>query len=137
MIIVDTGPLIALFDPQDHYHKKSKQILSRIHESLTTTEPVLTEAFYMLNGPSIGTKRLIDFIVRGGMTVTHLTNERLIRAFELIDTYQKVEMELADASVIVAAEVHKTLKIFTFDNRDFHQYKVRKGHRHYAIEMMS
>jgi uncharacterized protein len=44
MILVDTGPLVALFDPKDAQHERCKNVLKAIQESLITTIPVLTEA---------------------------------------------------------------------------------------------
>jgi len=69
------------------------------------------------------------------MSVTHLTNDKLTRAFEIIDTYKKIDIELADASVVVA-EVFKTVDIFTFDIRDFSQYKIRKGYKKFAVNII-
>jgi predicted nucleic acid-binding protein len=45
-------------------------------------------------------------------------------------------MDLADASLVVAAETLGTRKIFTVDRSDFEAYRVRRGHRHDAIEII-
>ena len=45
-------------------------------------------------------------------------------------------MDLADASLVVAAENLETRKIFTIDRKDFEAYKVRHGHRYYHFEMV-
>ncbi|HEY6360048.1 MAG TPA: hypothetical protein VIX63_03050 [Vicinamibacterales bacterium] len=39
MILVDTGPLIALFDPRDHEHGRCVETLAAITEPLSTTVP--------------------------------------------------------------------------------------------------
>jgi len=54
MIIVDTGPFVALFDPQDAEHTRCKDILSVLRDPLFTTIPVLTEAFHLLTPNSMG-----------------------------------------------------------------------------------
>jgi predicted nucleic acid-binding protein len=36
-------------------------------------------------------------------------------------------MDLADASLVVAAEVTRTTKVFTLDRRDFATYRARMG----------
>ena len=56
------------------------------------------------------------------------------RAFELMDAYADQSMDLADASLIVAAEMLVTRRVFTIDCQDFAAYRVRRGHRHYAVE---
>lgn len=50
MILVDTGPLKALFDPKDQHHVRCEAILQKIQEGLVTTVPVLVEAFHLLRG---------------------------------------------------------------------------------------
>jgi predicted nucleic acid-binding protein len=46
-------------------------------------------------------------------------------------------MDLADASLIVAAELLKTRKIFTVDRDDFATYRIRRGNRYHAVEILS
>jgi predicted nucleic acid-binding protein len=55
----------------------------------------------------------------------------LQRAFELMGQYTDQPMDLADASLIVAAEVLHTRKVFTIDRHDFATYRIRRGHRYY------
>ena len=62
MILMDTGPLVALFDPQDPYHKHCSGLLKTIREPLITTIPVLTEVFHLLSPDSQGSKTLRQFI---------------------------------------------------------------------------
>jgi len=64
VILVDTGPLVALFDPRDVQHLHCRRVLKTIREPIWTTVPVLTEAFHMLSPevealPSIGVPRLV------------------------------------------------------------------------------
>lgn len=136
MILVDTGPLVALFDPRDEHHSSCRTVLSTINEAICTTIPVLTEAFHILQPDSLGSDRLRDFIVRGGMSVWDLDQQALRRAFELMELYADRPMVLADASLIVAAEVLETRKIFTIDRNDFQTYRVRRGHRHHPVEIV-
>ena len=57
MMLVDTGPLVALFDPQDDLHLRCVETLKGVREPIRTTVPVLTEAFHMLGPGSIGSDR--------------------------------------------------------------------------------
>jgi uncharacterized protein len=61
MILTDTGPLVALFDPADGDRQRCVGILAKIEGSLCTTVPVLTEAFHRhLLGPGgVGSQRFI------------------------------------------------------------------------------
>ncbi len=137
MILVDTGPFVALFDPKDHEHQRCKGILQRIRENLSTTVPVLTEAFHMLAPGSQGADRLRDFVLRGGVSVWFMDDATIARAFELMERYANLPMDLADASLVTAAESLGTRKIFTIDFRDFSVYRIRRGHGHDAVEIVN
>lgn len=136
MILVDTGPLVALFDPKDEHHSRCGQTLAALKESLATTLPVLTEAFHILEPQSIGSNRLRDFIAKRGASVWYFDRNAVLRAFELMEIYADRPMDLADASLIVAAEELKTCKVFTVDRDDFHTYRVRRGHRHLPVHII-
>lgn len=129
MILVDTGPLVALFDPRDAEHGRCVAALQAIREPLRTTTPVLTEAFHMLGPASIGSDRVRDFVEQGGLSVWFLDRTTLRRAFELMEAYADHPMDLADASLVAAAETLETRKIFTLDRADFTTYRIRRGHR--------
>ena len=106
MILVDTGPFVALFDPRDSEHKRCREILSSTHEPLLTPLPVLTEAFHLLTPNSTGADRLRDFILAGGASQWFMDHDAAARTFELMEQYGDHPMDLADASIIVAAESH-------------------------------
>ena len=136
MILVDAGPLVALFDPADGSHERCVNVLQSIEEPLGTTIPVLTEAFHILSPSSIGTQRMMDFISEGGLIVWYLNAEVLTRAFELMLQYADRPMDFADASLVVTAENERLRKVFTIDRNDFAAYRVKRGHRYYDFEMV-
>jgi hypothetical protein len=136
MILVDTGPLVALFDPKDGQHQRCVKTLKVMREPIRTTVPVLTEAFHMLGPGSVGSDRLREFVLKGGLSVWWFDPSTLARAFELMDVYLDHPMDLADASLVVAAESLGTRKVFTVDRKDFETYRVRRGHRHYGLEIV-
>ena len=134
MILVDTGPLVALFDPADGSHSRCVSVLGKIDEPLATTVPVLTEAFHLLNPASVGAQRLMDFVFEGGLTVWFLDDAALSRAFELMIQYADHPMDLADASLVVTAETERLQKVFTIGRTDFTAYRIKRGHRYYDFQ---
>lgn len=136
MIVVDTGPLVALFDPRDGLHGACRSRLETLRLPLVTTLPVLTEAFHILSPESRGSEQLRLFVERGGMSVHFSGDAELLRSFELMDSYKDHPMDLADASVIAAAESIGTRKVFTVDRNDFETYRIKRGHRHYPVEIV-
>jgi predicted nucleic acid-binding protein len=136
LILVDTGPLVALFDPSDAYHARCVQVLKTIEEPIGTTIPVLTEAFHLLSPGSMGSQRLIDFIADAGLTVWFLDDETLARTFSLMIKYADAPMDLADASLVVTAERLALRKVFTIDRKDFATYRIKRGHKHLAFKVI-
>lgn len=137
MILADTGPLVALFDPADGDHRRCAGLLAGIEEPLCTTIPVLTEAFHLLTPGSIGSQRLMDFVTAHGLNVWFLDAGALTRAFELMVQYADRPMDLADASLVVLAENLKLRKVFTLDRHDFTTYRIKRGHRYLPFEVLS
>lgn len=127
MILVDTGPLVALFDPRDDAHSQARTTLQGLTSPLVTTVPVLTEAFHLLDPASRGALALRAFVTQGGLSVWYLGDAALARAFELMERYSDRPMDLADASLVVAAEALRTTRIFTIDRNDFSTYRARIG----------
>ena len=136
MILVDTGPFVALFDPRDSLHNQCKATLRSIGEPLLTTIPVLTEVFHLLAPASLGSARLREFLLQGGVAIWFLDQVWTERAFSLMERYSDHPMDLADASLVVAAEALQTRKIFTLDRGDFSTYRIRRGHQHEAVEII-
>lgn len=136
MILVDTGPLVALFDPADGDHTGCVSCLKEMKEPLQTTTPVLTEAFHLLGPASRGAHGLMRFVTESGLGLWYLDDGSLGRAFELMRRYADAPMDLADASLVVAAEVLGLRKVFTLDRKDFRAYRIRRGHRHLAFELI-
>jgi uncharacterized protein len=137
VILVDTGPLVALFDPQDFQDGRCREVLASIREPLLTTVPVLAEAFHMLTPGSRGADRLRGFIMQGGLTGWFMNNASVHRSFELMEQSADHSRDLADASLIVAAETLDALRVFTIDRRGFATYRIRRGYRYYGIEIVA
>ena len=136
MILVDIGPLVALFDPADGSHARCVRVLQSVDEPLATTIPVLTEAFHLLTPGSTGAQRLMDFISESGLTVWPFDDQLLSRCFELMIQYADRPMDLADASLVALAEAERLNRIFTIDRNDFATYRIKRGHRHYQFEVV-
>ena len=136
MILVDTGPLVALFDPSDADHRRCVDALRVIEQPLATTVPVLTEAFHLLQPASVGARRLIDFVEDHGLQVLFLDDEGLARTFQLMAQYADAPMDLADASLVAMAERLDLRTVFTIDRRHFHTYRIQRRHRYLAFELV-
>ena len=136
MILTDAGPLVALFDRVDKAHGRCVETLKKIDEPIATTVPILTEAFHLLGSASAGAAALMEFITEGGLQVIFLDDEALARSFDLMVQYADAPMDFADASLVATAESLSLQKVFTIDRGDFDIYRIRRGHRSIAFEII-
>ena len=136
MILVDAGPLVALFDPAAGAHSHCLETLKTIRKPLATTLPVLTEAFHLLRPASAGAARLMDFVAFGGVQVLEVDDKGIGRCFELMVRYADRPMDFADASLVSSAERHGLRTIFTIDRNDFAAYRIKRGRRYAAFELL-
>lgn len=124
-ILVDAGPLIALFDGSDSYHKKIVAYLSQSRDRLVTSWPVITEVCHLL---SFSIHAQVDFLKwcdRGGVRIEDVPATELQRIIELTEKYSNVPMDLADATLVLLSERMNIKKIITIDS-DYHIYRTMK-----------
>jgi predicted nucleic acid-binding protein len=124
-IIVDTGPLVALFRARDEHHQAARKALEGSRAMLFTTWPVVTEACHFLRQE--GKRALLSFIRRGALRLEPLSDDDLPRLDELLGRY--AQMDFADATLVVLGEKTGIAEIFTIDRRDFEAYRMRGGRR--------
>lgn len=129
MILLDTGPLVGLFDPRDRSHADCRGALASLDEPVVVTVPVLTEAFHLLNPGSRGSAALRAFLRAGAVDTWTFDGPGLSRALALMDRYADLPMDLADASLVVAAERLSTRRVLTFDRKHFAAYRIAHGRR--------
>lgn len=123
-IIVDAGPLIALFDKDDQYHTSVVNFLKQFTGNLITTWPVITEVSHLL---SFNINVQIDFLEwlrREAIKIVNLESEHLNRIIQLSKKYSDVPMDLADSSLIVIAELTGINDILSIDN-DYYIYRTK------------
>jgi hypothetical protein len=95
---------------------------------LVVTWPCFTEAMYLLHRASghAAQAALWQLHQTGRLLLHESTESEVIRIAELMAKYADLPMDLADASIVAAAEHLGTRKVFTID-RDFHIYRFADG----------
>jgi len=121
-ILIDAGPLIALFDKSDSYHKRAIAFIKTVKVPVYTTWPVITEALHMLDFSTQVQLNLLTWIERGGLNLIEISEEQLFRIIELTQKFDDVPMDLADATLIVASELKGIRQIASVDG-DFYIYR--------------
>lgn len=131
-VLLDTGALVALLDKSEKNHQRCVSFLKDFRGRFLTTEPVLTEALYLL-GPSVqNQKTCIDFILKGGAILISQSLESLSKCIALMEKYSDAPMDFADATLVALAEEIETDEIFTLDKRGFLAYRL-KGKKAFRI----
>ena len=123
MILVDTGPLVALIHEDDNEHRICKDTFLTFSEPLGTVWPVLTEALYLLNFSWEAQNALWEMIQAGAVEILPLGTDDVDRMRELMRKYRDLPMDLADAALVRVAERERLRRIFTLDRRDFQIYR--------------
>ena len=123
--LVDTGPLVALFDPSDADHDPCKQALGQLRRYRRVTSlAVLTEAVYLLNFSTRAQQALLTFVAAGAVEIADFNTALVSRAAALMERYDSLPMDFADATLVVLAELFQTTTVFTLDCRDFGAYRL-------------
>ena len=124
-ILVDTGPLVALFDPSDSQHGVCSKELARLERRrLVTSLAVVTEAIYLLEFSWRAQRALLEFVARRAVEIANFDADAVERASALMEKYQDLPMDFADATLVVLAESLATTTVFTLDRRDFGIYRL-------------
>jgi predicted nucleic acid-binding protein len=132
VVLVDTGPLVALFDPSDAAHDRCKTTLAQLrHSQRLTTLAVLTEAVYLLGFSARAQHALLSFIAAGAVAIAEFGAADVSRAGALMQRFANLPMDFADATLVVLAERLHTTTVFTLDRRDFTVY--RAGRRAFRL----
>ena len=121
MIVVDTGPLVAMANQQDRHHVRCVEWFDTAPRPLLVPAPILTEVCYLLErerGAAVEAAFLRS--VRDDVfTLVSPSQADLDRMADLVETYASLPLGAADASVIAVAERLKLTEVATLDRRHF------------------
>jgi predicted nucleic acid-binding protein len=122
--LTDAGPLVALVDIGQPQNARCRATFVTLRLPLLTTWVAYAEAMYLLG--RIGgwpLQRNLWHYVEAGTLVFHTSSaEEQRRIRSLMEQYHDRPMDLADASLVAAAEARDDWRIFTIDS-DFYIYK--------------
>ena len=126
-VIADTGPLVALIDPDTREHDWTRDQAMALPKPLLTSEPVLTEAAFLLTRDGFDADELFALAEAGIITIGLRFDDERAALRSLLRRYRSVPMSLADATLVRLSEMHRDSQVFTFD-ADFRIYR-RHGNK--------
>ncbi|MDD3146180.1 MAG: PIN domain-containing protein [Candidatus Riflebacteria bacterium] len=123
-ILIDSGPLIALFDADDKHHKKAVNFVRRNKFPLVTTLASITETLHLLDFSRNAQIDFLDWISKGAIEIHNMEVPAFNRIRDLTIKYKDLPMDFADACLVYLAEELNITKIATID-RDFSIYRIK------------
>lgn len=128
-VLVDSGPLIALFNRGDRWHAPVLDWLcANPAARLLTTWPVATEVCALL-ARRLGNGCALDFLrwaQRGGIAINAAADGSLTEILRLGERFASLPFDLADASIAEAAARLKLRHLLSID-ADSAVYRDRAG----------
>lgn len=120
-VIADTGPLYALVDRSDAWHKRVVEWWRKNREPIAIPVCVLPEVCYLLNTriSSQAEAAFVRSLAKGELVVEPLESEDIVRAEALLEKYADLELGFVDATVIATAERLDASEVLTTDRRHF------------------
>jgi uncharacterized protein len=131
-VLADTGYFVALFNPKDHHHPRSKRFLAGFNGQTVTTWAVFCEVSYLLH-PS-QQKAFFGWAAKaqelGHLLIESPPADAVAQLWALMHRYGDLPMDFCDASLVYLAQHLKISKIATTDVRDFTVYRL-SGRKHF------
>jgi predicted nucleic acid-binding protein len=121
-VIVDTGVLVALIDPDTGEHAWAREEAARLPVPFLTSEAVLTESAFLLARDGFDADELFELAESGIILASLDFNAERKHLRALMRTFRDVPMSLADATLVRLSELHRDSRVFTLDT-DFHIYR--------------
>lgn len=124
IVLTDTGYWLALANRKDKHHRRAIEATKAIDAELFITWPVATETCYLIS-TRLSPVASIHFleIIENTASIFELTISHIPRIQQLMKKYQELPMDLADASLVIAAESLEQGDILSTDRRDFNAYR--------------
>ncbi len=128
-VLIDSGPLLALFNKHDHWHDTVRVwLLENAGVKLISTWPVLTEVCALL-ARRIHNEAALDFlrwVQRGAVSLDSPVAASITSVLQISTRFASLPFDLADASIAEAASRLKIRHILSVDS-DFDVYRDPTG----------
>ncbi len=129
MIVVDTGPLVALADRDDADHATCVRWFDEVTVPLLVPSLVVTEVCYLLSqtcGPKVEAA-FVRSLIKEPFHLVPLQASDFRRAAELAEQYADMPIGVVGAYVVAIAERLRVTTVATLDRRHFSIVRTRNG----------
>ena len=127
-VLVDTGPLLALYSRQDPHHATCQRLFESLpYGKAYTCWPVITEAVYMLRQRPEQRDDLLQAVIDGDLGLLRIKERDLESIRDIFTKYHDQEIDLADACLLHLADSEDINAVFTIDHRHFSVFRKKNG----------
>ena len=132
-VLMDTGPWVALIDRSEGRHRECVEWMKGFKGDIFSTEAVLTEVLYLLSFSAAAQSAALDFVLTGAVVLVPSSLESLRRVKDLLQKYQDLPMDFADATLVLLAHDLGIDQVVTFDRKHFSTYRIDKKQAFFII----
>jgi len=125
-VLIDSGPLIALFDKDDKYHAACVDFIKHNTAELLTSTASLTETLHLLDFSLDAQIDFLSWVIAGGVSLEQIDIKDLVRIKELSIKYSDLPMDFADACLVYLGEKFHIDEVASIDS-DFDVYRLNKN----------
>jgi predicted nucleic acid-binding protein len=126
-ILIDTGPLFALFSEDDGHHDRCSETLKTLRPPLFTCWPVITEAAWLLRTRPLSLHQLFEGFGHGIFSLLPLDAGDLPAIAAIMRRYEDAGIQFADSALAHLAEREGIRTVFTTDRRDFSILRLKRN----------
>jgi hypothetical protein len=130
--LVDTGFLVALFDPSDALAASAANYLKAHRHRLVATTAIVVETCFFLQPAAKAD--LLAWIRRGGMAVIDIPAAAYAQLEATLRRYSDQDIDFADAALVWLAGETGATQILTVDRKDFQILRLKGGKRFQLID---
>lgn len=131
-VLVDTGFLVALFDPGDSLAAAAARYLKDHGHPLATVSGAIVEACFFLD--SQRKVELLTWIRRGGLLVAEVPVAAYAQLELTLRRYARNDIDFVDAALAWLAGELGASRILTVDRKDFGLMRLKGGRRFELID---
>ena len=131
MIVADTSGLLAFFNRREPAHESVRAVVEGEPEPLVVSPYVVAEIDYLV-ATRLGVDAelsVLGELALGAYHLAHVGTKDLAAMATVIARYRDQQIGVADASLVVLADRHRTRTLLTLDHRHFSVLRPLDGGR--------
>lgn len=126
-VLIDTGPMVALFSRNDEHHERCSDALTALTPPIFTCWPVVTEVAWLLRKRPDTLQKLFGCFDGGLFALLALDATDVPPIAAIMKRYESSGVQFADAALVHLAERENIRSVFTTDRRDFSIIRLKRN----------